>query len=247
MATPRPDPPSPKRLPAALLVWGLLAGVWLAVSPGFAQPPTGDPPAKPPEAAAADWVEVGRASGEGERCLVCRLAIDGEEAVAVRYKGRTFHVKASMLATFAGDPDHYFEELQARGALFDERAMEGRSVSPFWLALGGYMLVGLVCAAFCGAVAIGRGLEPLPWFFAGLVGNLAALFVLMLGRQRGSADAPDSWTKVRTTHAPSPCHACGAENHPSATACNDCGARLDPAFESEAGRTEAGRTEAEAH
>ncbi len=214
----------------------LLALGLLAVAPLSAQLP--DAAIPPPASANPDegWIEIGRKIGEGEQCLVCRLAIDGMEAVAVRYKGRTFYVNAGMLDTFAEDPDRYFEILQARGALFDERAMEGRSVSPGWLLFGSYMLLGLICAALCGALAISRGLEPLPWFFAGLIGNLAAVFVLMLNRRRGEADAPDSWTKVRTTRAPSPCPGCGAENHPSATGCSGCGAVLEPAFQAEAGR-----------
>ena len=49
-----------------------------------------------------------------------------------------------------------------------------------WLYLGIYVLVGLVCAAACGYLAVNRGLQPIPWFFAGLVGNVAAIFVLIL-------------------------------------------------------------------
>lgn len=218
----------------ASVLWGLLL---LAGVPLLAQAPPPDPAGLDRAGAAgAEWVEVGRKTGDGEQCLVCRLAIDGDEAVAIRYKGRTFHVKASMVDMFAEDPDRYFETLQARGALFDERAMEGRSVSPGWLIFGGYVLLGLICAALCGALAIGRGLEPLPWFFAGLVGNVAAVFVLLLGRRRGDAAAPEAWTKVRTTHAPGRCPACGAENHPSADACSGCDVRLEPTLQSEAVR-----------
>ena len=182
------------------------------------------------------WTEVGRAVGEGEQCIVCNQPIDDDEAVEIRYKGRTFHVNAGMLADFADDPDRYFVSLQAQGALFDERAMEGRKVSLGWLILGGYILIGLIAAASCGALAISRGLEPLPWFFAGLIGNVAAIFVLVINRQRDTARTPDRWTKVRRTHAPTRCSKCGADNHPSAHQCQGCNAAMDPAFQAEAAR-----------
>ncbi len=209
----------------------LLAVHLVAAMPAAAQGDGGriDPP-----------VELDRRPGEGEQCLVCGQAIDGLEIVEVRYKGRTFHVAAKMLEEFEADPDAYFEKLQARSALFDERAMEGRQTQPGWLYFGAYVAIGLVFAALCGYLAVSRSLAPIPWFFAGLVGNVAALVVL-LATPRGDATAlpagiPAGLAKVPVTRLPQPCPSCGAPNHPTASACNSCGAILTPALEPETAR-----------
>ena len=185
-------------------------------------------------------VEIDRKPGEGEQCIVCEQAIEGLEVVEVRYKGRSFYVAAKMLEAFENDPDAYFEKLQARSALFDERAMEGRRTQKGWLYFGGYVLVGLIFAAICGYLAISRSLAPLPWFFAGLAGNVAALAVL-LATPRGDAAAlpagmPAGLAKVPTTRASVACAGCGAFNHPAASACSGCGSALTPAIEPETAR-----------
>ena len=181
-------------------------------------------------------VELEQRPGEGEQCIVCRQPIHDLEIVEVRYKGRTFHVAAKMLDEFTADPDLYFQKLQARSALFDERAMEGRQVSTGWLLFGGYVLAGLVFAALCGYLAVSRGLAPLPWFFAGLFGNVAAAAVLLITPRGDAADVPAGLAKVPVTHFPLPCPRCGAPNHPSAAACSGCGAGLAPAVEAETAR-----------
>lgn len=187
-----------------------------------------------PEPAAT---ELDRRAGEGERCLVCGQVIHGGEVVELRYKGRTFFVAAKMLEAFEDDPEAYFQQLQATSALFDERSMEGRQVSSGWLYFGLYVLIGLVFAAACGYLAVSRSLSPLPWFFAGLVGNVAALAVL-LATPRGDpaalpAGVPTGLAKVPTTRAPATCPGCGAANHPSASVCGDCGKTLSPTIAAE--------------
>ena len=107
-------------------------------------------------------------------------------------------------------------------------------MTPGWLYFGIYVLFGLVFSAVCGYLAVGRGLAPLPWFFAGLAGNVAALAVLLATpRGAGAADVPAGLAKVPTTHRPLPCPRCGAPNHPAAAACAGCGATLAPAVEPE--------------
>ncbi len=214
-------------LPAAIL----LVALWTTPTAGA------DPePAREVEPA----VELDRRPGEGEQCIVCGLAIEGLEIVEVRYKGRSFLVAAKMLEDFEGDPDVYFQKLQARSALFDERGMEGRRTSSGWLYFGAYFAVGLIFAALCGYLAVSRSLAPIPWFFAGLAGNVAALAVLLV-TPRGDASAlpagvPAGLAKVPVTHAPVPCPSCGATNHPVASACGGCGTALAPALESETAR-----------
>jgi hypothetical protein len=214
-------------------------GFIIALLWGLGMPPSGRAQeARPPvDRDASGWQEIERRPGEGERCLVCGLRAQGDEVVEIRYKGRTFHVKAMMLKEFAQSPDTYFRQLQARGALFDERAMEQKTYSPIWLWLGGYVLIGLLSAAVCGAVAVGRGQAPIPWFFAGLAGNLAALFLLLVVVKR-AVGVPTSpgLTKVPTTHAPVACTQCAVGNHPTAAVCVACGTRLHPAYEAEASR-----------
>ncbi len=184
-----------------------------------------------PAAAADGWRALDQRPGEGEQCLVCRQRIHDEDVVEIQYKGRTFFVAAKMLDDFEGDPDAYFGALQARSALFDERTHEGRVVAWGWVAVGCYVLLGLVFAALCGYLAIRRALLPLPWFFAGLVGNVAALVVLLMAPRGDPA-------RVGTaSHLPVPCPACGASNHPSALACSSCRAVLEPTVTSDVVRS----------
>lgn len=206
---------------AALLLLGLPAGAG----------------AQPTQEPAPERVVLDTRPGEGERCIVCKQQVYGADVVEVRYQGRRFFVKAAMLEDFDAEPLRYFEELQARSGLFDERAVGGGKVSWGWLAFGAYVVVGLVFAALCGYLAIGRGHLPLTWFFAGLAGNVAALFVLLkTPRGRLEAVMPPGLTKVPITRAPVPCPGCGATNHPSAAECGGCGAELEPAFEPETAR-----------
>ena len=89
-----------------------------------------------------------------------------------------------------------------------------------------------------------RGLRPLPWFFAGLLGNVAALFVLLTAAKRGTvaapAGVPPGLAKVPVTHAPVSCAQCGHSNHPAAQACSHCHAALSPTVQSEVTRAQKG-------
>lgn len=208
---------------------GLLAG-WLAI-PVVASPATGSGSAEAAEAPSA-WQEIARRPGEGEECLVCRQPIEGEAAVEIRYKGRVFYVKESMLDEFRADPDGYFQRLQARSGLFDEAAMEGPPMHRGWFVFGLYVAVGLLFGALCASLALGRGRRPLPWLVAGLLGNVVALVVLLM-RTSGSDSAPGTAAlgalgRVTVTRAPRSCPTCGASNHPAATSCSSCGVALEP-------------------
>lgn len=192
---------------------------------------------------ASGWIIVDERPGDGEQCLVCRKRVYGEDVVEISYKGRTFFVGKPFMGDFEADPARYFARLQARSALFDENAMPpDRQMAFGWLWLGVYVLAGLFCAAACGYLAVCKALTPLPWFFAGLFGNVAALALIMFVRRRDAATLPAGipagFVKVPTTRAPVPCPACGRTNHPSAGRCADCGAPLTPTVEPETGRAE---------
>ncbi len=210
---------------------GLLRNVLaiLAVVGALGSGGVGPPPVPP------GWVILDERPGDGEQCLVCGKRVFGENVFEIRYQGRTFHVGAPFLADFEGDPDQYFAKIQARSALFDEAAMQTRPMAFGWLLFDLYVLAGLICAAVCAYVAVARTLRPIPWFFAGLVGNVIAL-AAVLAVPRGEAGlfaVPRGLRKVPTTRAPVPCPACGATNHPAAGRCSACGNELKPTVEPE--------------
>jgi hypothetical protein len=162
---------------------------------------------------------------DGEVCIVCKQQVYGKDIVEIRCKGRSFHVASGMMGVFEADPRRYFVNLEARSGLFDERAIGG-FFGLGWLLAGVYVFVGLLFAAICGYLALARGHLPLPWFFAGLVGNVAGLAVLLATPRR--QPLPLSATRV-----PALCPRCGEPNHPAAPACGGCSATLVPTAEPE--------------
>ena len=190
-------------------------------------------------------VELRRKPGEGEQCLVCGKLIRYGNVVEMRYKGRRFYVAEALLQELLKDPDRYFSKLQVRSALFDEEAYrQAAPKSSGWLYFGLYVLAGLVSAALCGCLAVKRGMAPIPWFFVGLVGNVAGLLVLLVAGKGDTTTAvagiPAGLAKVPTTHNPRACAKCGHLNHPSARACAHCSVPLQPTAQSEMARIAAG-------
>lgn len=222
---------------AVSLIRGLvLAGaVSLGVVAASAHPSAAEEPPR------TEWEVLDQRPGDGERCLVCGERIYGEDVVEIRYQGRTFHVAKPFLGDFQGDPARYFAKLQARSALFDEESLAGsRPLALGWFWMGVYVLAGLICSAMCGYVAVCKALSPLPWFFAGLVGNVAGV-VLVLFVPRGDDSAlpagiPRGLCKVPTTRSPRACPTCRATNHPCAETCGSCGSPLKPSAVAETKR-----------
>lgn len=189
----------------------------------------------------AGWVVLDQRPGDGEQCLVCRKPVVDEDVFEIRFKGRTFFVGKPFMGDFEADPARYFARLQARSALFDENALGANRPMAFgWLGLGGYVLAGLLCSASCAYIAVCKGLTPLPWFFAGLLGNVAGLGLVMFVPPGDTAalpaGIPAGLAKVPTTRAPVACPSCGTANHPSAARCADCREPLTPSVTPEAGR-----------
>jgi hypothetical protein len=166
--------------------------------------------------------------GNGEQCLVCRKAVRDDPLVELRFKGRTFYVRADMLDEFLRDPPRYFLSLEAHGGLFDEVAVTDveERAGWGWFYFGLYALAGLVAAAACGTLAVGRARPAWFWFFAGLFFNLLALVALLSSPRGGVAALP-------VTRAPIACPGCGSEIHPAAKRCSACGAPLVPRVEAE--------------
>ncbi len=213
----------------------LVGFVALGVVAAGAQPVAA---AQPPQ---TEWEVLDQRPGVGEQCLVCGERIYGEDVVEIRYQGRTFHVGRPFLGDFQEDPARYFAKLQARSALFDEESLAGpRPMALGWFWMGVYVLAGLVSSAMCGYVAVCKARTPLPWFFAGLVGNVAGIAVVMFV-PRGDESAlpagiPRGLCKVPTTHNPKACPSCRATNHPCAETCGNCGGSLTPSAEPETRR-----------
>lgn len=162
-------------------------------------------------------------------------------ASAATAGGGPIRGRADQMRAVPGERCLFLATARANAALFDEKAMPaGRQMTFGWLWLGLYVLAGLICSALCGYVAVCRGLAPMPWFFAGLVGNVVGLALVMSVRRGDTAALPGGiprgFAKVPTTRAPSACPACGVTNHPSARRCTGCGASLSPTVEAETGR-----------
>ncbi|MGD8396575.1 MAG: hypothetical protein PVF43_13990 [Candidatus Eiseniibacteriota bacterium] len=167
----------------------------------------------------------------GARCLVCGQPI-GADDITLFYRGRHISMhEGHCRELWSEDCVKYFRPLEARGALFQERAT-GIRLTSAWFFIGGYIVIGLVFGAICGFAAIGRGLPPLRWFLFGLLANVIGLVALLV-RGRGDVSAlpqgvPTGMRKVATTRAPVPCPHCGACNHPAADRCAACGEALEP-------------------
>ena len=176
----------------------------------------------------------------GRECLLCPSPL-GDSDTSVQHKGRTVYLHAGKCEAHwrdhPEDQDKFFARLQARGALFDENALEASAVNWGWLIFGLYVLLGLVFGALCAYLAVAWGHGPIPWFFFGLFLNVLAL-IGILARAKGDitglpAGIPAGLRKVPTTRAPSYCDGCGAENHPSAVKCGACGGELRPSAAAE--------------
>ena len=183
---------------------------------------------------------------EGQRCLVCSKELtDADHGIV--HRGRVVGLCAGMCSdAFHADPDPYFAALSPRGAfLAEDEVLQGPVGRP-WFWFGVYVVLGLVSAAVCSYVAVNRAQSPLGWFFAGLLGNVAALVVVLFIVPKGDptllpAGVPAGLGKVPTTRRPVACPSCGRENHPSAQHCSRCGAGLVATVTSEVERAKGGR------
>ncbi len=175
---------------------------------------------------------------EGERCIVCGIELS-ENDIALIIKGRRIPLKPEMLADFMKDEKKYFAKLQPRGALFQESfdAPAGTTqggISLTWFLSVLYIITALTFAGINAYVAVGKGLTPTTYFFAGLFFHaFGFLYTLTRAANKQAGTIPAGLKKVPATHSPYICTICGMENHPSAKLCSGCDVELKPLMESE--------------
>jgi len=226
-----------------VLAMALATAMWCAAIPealGMAQanaPETTSSGTASQKEPAAPGVAV--APHTGDICVVCNRPI-GPEDRAYLVDGQRVAVHAAEDDLFRRDSNRYLSHVRPRGGLLGTEPDARAALSTHWLVFGAYVLVGLVFAGLSGYGAVNRGLRPVPWFFLGLVFNVFAYLVLLTQKksQAGAVEGPPrGLSKVHVTYAPEPCPRCGTPNHPSASACAGCGARLEPRLTSEVSKT----------
>ncbi len=178
---------------------------------------------------------VARRPARGGACLHCGAEMpEGSSDYQVR--GVWVPLCSEHCARdFASDPGRFLSRLLPRAALFSEEIGGALPVRVTWLAVALYVLLGLACGGIAAHLAVSHGLPRIPWFLAGLLGNVVAL-ALLAPRARRTAAALRGLAKIPATASPTPCPACGRTNHPSASRCVHCGAALSPLVEPETRR-----------
>jgi hypothetical protein len=169
--------------------------------------------------------------------MLCNQPVDEHDAVYLVQGQRVpLHV-AEMNEHSASRLSALLAQLRPRGAFIGETPAVG--LSPAWFYFGCYVLVGLLFGALCAHRALHTGYNPISWFFAGLAFNLLGYAVLRTRPRRevaAPAGIPHGLRKIAATYSPAACPACGTENHPSATECLGCHAKLTPQLRSEVAR-----------
>ena len=180
---------------------------------------------------------VAVATRPGDICVVCNRPTGRDDRVYL-IDGQRVPVHAAEDELFRRNPDRYMAHVRPRGGLLGTEPDASAALSSHWLLFGAYVLLGLMFAGLSGYGAVNRGLRPVPWFFLGLAFNVLAYLALLTRPKREAvvAELPRGLTKVHVTYAPVPCPRCGTTNHPSASACSGCGAKLEPRLTSEVAR-----------
>ncbi len=169
----------------------------------------------------------------GEICIVCGMPVSSGD-IAIILKGRRMPVMKDMAAAVLKDPETYFKNKQAKGALFQEdfRAPSGAvqgGVSLGWFLAGLYILSALIFGGLSGTAAVAKGLPPISSFFFGFgLSVFGYLYVLTRSSRTVSRSVPAGLAKVPVTQSPLACPGCGNTNHPAAAACAACHVSLSP-------------------
>ena len=177
----------------------------------------------------------------GETCIVCGMPVSNGD-IAIVLKGRRMPVMKDMAESVLRNPEFYFKDKQARGAMFQEdfqvpSGANRAGVSLGWFLAGLYVLSALIFGGLSGNAAIAKGLPPISSFFLGLgLSFFGYLYVLT----RPSDEAPHGFSagglKVSATQSPLACPQCGNTNHPAAATCASCHLSLSPQGQSDLSR-----------
>lgn len=169
----------------------------------------------------------------GDVCVVSEQPLSQEDVVYL-IRGRRVPLKLEHVAAFVADSSRYLARIKPKSALFHEHAAQAQGIDFGWFLFGLYVLVALLFSGLSGYTAVAKGLNPIPYFFIGLIFSaLGYLYVLTRPRATDAREVPSGLTKVRITHEPVPCGKCGYTNHPAAKKCLGCGATLQPIVASE--------------
>jgi len=168
----------------------------------------------------------------GDRCTVSDQVMDYNDVVLL-VQGRRVPLKRQAVDIFLENPEKYFSKLEPKSALFTEDMNKGKPMSLDWFYFGIYVLIGLVFSAITAQISVGKGLSPIPWFFAGLIFNVFAFLAVLLMKSEEDVNVPEGLVKVPLTADPVTCPVCGFENHPSAKNCSRCGNNFTPTKKSE--------------
>ncbi|HET6961366.1 MAG TPA: hypothetical protein VFJ27_02675 [Terriglobia bacterium] len=178
----------------------------------------------------------------GETCTVCGMPVSNDD-VAIILRGRRMPVMKDMAESVLRNPEFYFKDKQARGALFQEDfqlrpGVVSSGVSLGWFLAGLYVLSALFFGGLSSNAAVAKGLPPVSSFFLGLALSLLGyLFVLTRRPDKSSHGVPAGLLKVPATQSPLACPQCGNTNHPAATSCALCHVSLSPQGQSDLSRT----------
>ena len=178
---------------------------------------------------------------QGEICVVCNRPVGTDDDVYIVHGQQMAVHRGECLGELESHIEKYKARLRPSGNFLGIEPDATAALTTRWLALGLYVLVGLVFAALSVNRAINAGQSPAPWFFAGFFLNIFAWTVLVARHRRIASLAPKGLAKVPQTAAPLACPTCGHLNHPAASKCLGCGAKLEPATDSEAARAGLGQ------
>jgi cytochrome c553 len=176
------------------------------------------------------------APAQGEICVVCNHPVGPDDDVYIVNGQRMPVHRGTCLAELESHLEKYKARMRPAGNFLGVEPDASTALTTRWLALGLYVLLGLVFAALSVNRAINSGQRPVPWFFAGFFLNVFAWAVLVARHRRIRSLAPKGLAKVPQTATPLACPGCGRLNHPAASTCLDCGRKLEPAAVSEAAR-----------
>ena len=197
-------------------------------------------PAQPPEEVRIDQTTVARRvpPKAGDVCMECNHRITAHDVVFLANNHRIPIHRNELAHDLRAQLTRLLAQFQPRGAFLGAQ-QEQPALSRAWFLVGLYVLVGLVFAALCAHRALHSGHRPVFWFSVGLALNLLGYLLLLARKKRevlAPAGVPRGLRKISSTYAPEPCAKCGALNHPSASACIGCGAKLEPRVASEVSR-----------